>query len=162
MRQAEDPTYQSLLGQVRAGTLITEDCNLLNKKVIFSILTPDLENAVIVVRSNELRHHINRVRIESMARSRSQRIYIFPAQHSRIASASSSTLNVENLLQQVDKSTKVPFPGLFLYTLGMPISILANICSKLGLVNGTQGTTVGILVNSNGLSFHVYSSKKNN
>ena len=98
MRQAEDPTYQSLLGRARAGTLTTEDCNLLNKKVIPSILTPDLENAVIVVRSNELRHHINRVRIESMARSRSQRIYIFPAQHSRIASASSSTLNVENLL----------------------------------------------------------------
>ena len=32
MRQAEDPTYQSLLGRARAGTLTTEDCNLLNKK----------------------------------------------------------------------------------------------------------------------------------
>lgn len=76
MRQAEDPTYQSLLRRARAGTLTTEDRDLLNEKFVPSILTPDLENAVIVVRSNALRHHINRVRMEHMARSRSQHIYL--------------------------------------------------------------------------------------
>ena len=92
-----------------------------------------------------------------MARSRSQHIYIFPAQHSRIASPSPATLSIEDLLLLEDKGAKVPFPGLFFYTQCMPVSNLANTCSKLGLVNGARGTAIGIYADQTGMPFHVKS-----
>src|SRR5947209_12675090 len=119
MRQAQDPAFQNLLRRARAASLTEEDLNLLNTKVATSLITPELENATTIVKLNALRHHINRVKLDHFARSRSQRIYIFPAQHSRVASASSSNLRVEDLLQQTDDGTKVPFQGLFSYTPGV-------------------------------------------
>jgi hypothetical protein len=154
MRQAQDPTFQNLLGRARNAALTEEDLNLLNTKVAASLLTPELEIATIIVKLNALRRHINRVKLEHFARSRSQRVYIFPAQHTRVASASSSTLRIEDLLQQGDDGTKVPFQGLFFYTPGMPAIILANICTLLGLVNGTRGIPSGIVVDPAGAYFH--------
>src|SRR3954454_17022365 len=131
MRQSEDPNFRSLLSRARATSLTEEDLSLLNTKVART-LTSELEDAVVVVKLNSLRHHINRIRMEHFARSRSQRIYIFPAEHSSVTSASSSPLRVEDLLQQTDQGTKIPFQGLFFYTTGMLAVILANICTILG------------------------------
>src|SRR5205809_941916 len=83
MRQAEDPVFRDLLGQARAAALTEEDLHLLNSKVITSLFKLELKDATTVVKLNALRHHINRVQMEQFARSRSQRIYLFPAQHSR-------------------------------------------------------------------------------
>jgi hypothetical protein len=153
MRQAQDPAFQSLLRRARAGALTDDDLTLLNKKVVTSLFSPELEETKTVVKSNALRHHINRVKLEHFARSRSQRVYIFPAQHSRVASASSSSLRMEDLLQQADDGAKIPFPGLFFYTRGMPATILANICTPMGQVNGTRGTASGIVVDPTGTYF---------
>ena len=48
-------------------------------------------------------------------------------------------LRIEDLLQQTNDSTKVPFQRLFFYTQEAPAIILANICTllQLGQVNGT-------------------------
>src|SRR5436189_146711 len=74
MRQAEDPNFRSLLSRARATSLTEEDLSLLNTKVART-LTSELEDAVVIVKLNSLRHHINRIRMEHFARSRSQRIY---------------------------------------------------------------------------------------
>jgi hypothetical protein len=55
------------------------------------------------------------------------------------------------LLQQTDEGAKVPFQGLFFYTLGMPAVILANICTRLGHVNGTRGIVSGVAVDPLGI-----------
>ena len=144
MRQAEDHTFRNLLGRARAAALTEEDLHLLNSKVVTSLYKPELKNATTVVKLNVLRHQINRLQMEHFARSRSQRIYIFPAQHSRVASV--SPLHVEDLLQQADQGTRAPFQGLFFYTPGMPVTILANISTLLGQVNGKRGTASGIVV----------------
>ena len=154
MRQAQDPAFQSFLDRARTASLTEEDLNLLNTKVVTSLFTPELKNATTIVKVNALRHHINRVKLEHFARSRSQRIYIFPAQHSRVTSASSSNLRIEDLLQQMDDGAKVPFQGLFFYTQEAPAIILANICTLLGQVNGTQGTASGIVVDPASTYFH--------
>jgi hypothetical protein len=133
--------------------LTEEGVSLLNTKVART-LTSELEDAGIVVKLNALRHHINRIRMEHFTRSRSQRIYIFLVEHSRVTSASSSPLRVEDLLQQTDQGTKIPFQGLFFYTAGMPTIILANICTLLGQVNGTRATASGIVVDPTGMSCH--------
>jgi len=151
MRQAQDPEFQRLLGRARTGTLTNEDLDFLNQKVVTSLFTPELDESTIIVKSNALRHHINRLELEHFARSRKQRVYIFPAQHNRVTSVSSSDLRVEHLLQQPDEGAKVPFPGLFFYTPGIPTTILANISTPIGQVNGARGTASGISVDPTGM-----------
>jgi hypothetical protein len=84
MRQAQDHILQCLLGQARAAALTGDDLALI-QKVAKSLLTPELEGATAVVKLNIRRHHVNRVQMEHFAQSRSQRIYIFPAQHNQVA-----------------------------------------------------------------------------
>jgi hypothetical protein len=105
----------------------------------------DLEGTITVVKLKVLRHRINHVQMEHFARSRPQCIFIFTAQHSRVKSILSSALHLEDLLQQMDQSAKIPFQGLFLYTSAMPAVILAKI-SLLGHVNGAYGLASGIVV----------------
>jgi hypothetical protein len=152
MRQAEDAKFRELLGRARDAALTEEDLATLNRKVITSLFMPELEGATTVVKLNVLRHHINLVQMEHFARSRNQRIYVFPAQHNRVKSL--SPLYLEDLLQQSDQGTLIPFQGLFFYTLGMPAVLLANICTLLGHVNGTRGDPSGIVVDPTSESFH--------
>jgi hypothetical protein len=151
MRQAEDLAFRDLLGRARAATLTEDDLALLNSKIITSLLAPELENATTVVKLNVLRHHVNRLQIEHFACTRSQKIYVFLAIYSRVRTTGLSRLCTEDLLQQSDQGTKIPFPGLFLYTLHMPAILLTNICTALGQVNGARGIAPGIVVDLTGM-----------
>ena len=126
----------------------------LNQKVVTSLFTPQLENATTVVKLNVLRHHIKRIQMENFAQSRSQHIFVFPAQHSQVKCTMLSTVYLEELLQQMDQGSAIPSSGLFLYTQEMPVMVLANICTLLGHVNGTHGIASGIVVNPTGKCFH--------
>lgn len=153
MRQAEeDAPFRDLLSRARTGTLTEADRSFLNSKTVTSLVSPQLENATTVVKLNSLRHQVNRVRLEEFARTRCQNIYIFPALHTRTKSTGPMNLRLraDDLLQQPDQGTKIPFPGLFLYTPNMPAVILTNICTLLGLVNGATGTAIGIVVDPTG------------
>jgi hypothetical protein len=152
MRQAEDPAFRDLLSRARAAILTEDDLALLNSKTTTSLLAPELENATTVVKLNVLRHHVNRLQMEHFARTRSQRIYIFPALHNRVRTTGPSRLLAEDLLQQTDQGTRIPFPGLFLYTPQMPAILLTNICTALGQVNGARGIASGIVVDPTGMS----------
>jgi hypothetical protein len=152
MRQAEDPVFRILLARARAAALTEDDLALLNGKTTTSHLMPELENAATVVKLNAVRHHINRIQMEHFARNLSQKTYVFPAAHNRVKSADCSRLRAEELLQQTDQGTKIPFPGLFLYTPEMPTILLTNICTALGQVNGARGIAVGIVVDPTGMS----------
>ena len=154
MRQAQDPAFRSLLARGRAAAWTEDDLRMLNSKVITSLFTPELANATTVVKRNTLRHHLNRLQIEHFARSRSQRIYVFPALHTRIKSTGRSCVRAEDLLGLQDQSTKIPFPGLFLYTSDMPAMVLTNACTILGQVNGARGIATGIVVDPTGMYFH--------
>jgi hypothetical protein len=152
MRQSADAPFRDLLSRARTGILTETDRSVLNSKIITSLTSPQLEDAITVVKLNSLRHQINRVRIEQFARARSQKVFIFPALHTRTKSTGPVNLRLraDDLLQQPDQGTKIPFPGLFLYTRNMPAAILTNICTLLGLVNGAAGTAVGIVVDPAG------------
>ncbi|KAH8586713.1 hypothetical protein B0O99DRAFT_49905 [Bisporella sp. PMI_857] len=53
-----------------------------------------------------------------------------------------------------EEGTRIPFPGLFLYTPEMPAILLTNICTALGQVNGARGIASGIVVDPTGMSFY--------
>jgi hypothetical protein len=152
MRQAEDAPFRDLLLRARIGALTEADRSALNSKAITSLVSPQLEDATTVVKLNSLRHQVNRVRIEQFARIRSQNVYIFPAHHTRTKSTGPINLRLraDDLLQQPDQGTKIPFPGFLLYTPNMPSAMLTNICTLLGLVNGAMGTAIGVMVDPTG------------
>lgn len=153
MRHAEEDTsFRDLLSRARTGALTEIDRSFLNSKTVTSLVSPQLADVTTVVKLNSLRHQVNRVRLEEFARNRCQNIYIFPALHKRTKSTGSMNLRLhaDDLLQQPDQGTKIPFPGLFLYTRNMPAVILTNICTPLGLVNGASGVAIGIVVDATG------------
>jgi hypothetical protein len=152
MRQAEDPPFRDLLHRARSATLTQADLNLLNTKVITSVTAPHLEDATAVVKLNSIRDLVNRIRMEHFARTRRQKIIIFPALHTRTKSTGPMNLRLraDDLLGLSEQGTKVPFPGLFLYTRDMPAVVLTNICTPLGLVNGAAGTAAGVVVDPTG------------
>ena len=154
MRQSDDPSFYDLLTRARRATLTQRDVDRLNTKVIGSLLEPRMESATAIAKLNSVRHQINRIQIEHFAITRSQTICIFPAEHSRIKTTNptKTRLRAEDLLQQPDQGTKVPFPGLFLYTRDMPALILTNICSRIGQVKGAIGTIVGVVLDPKGKS----------
>jgi hypothetical protein len=152
MRQTEDPPFRDLLSRARAGTLTEDDLSFLNTKAITSLVAPQLEDATTVVKLNSLQHQVNRIPMEHFAQTRCQKVSVFPALHTRTKSTGPTNLRIrsDDLLQQPDQGTKIPFPGLFLYTPNMPAVILTNVCTLLGQVNGAAGTAVGVVVDPTG------------
>lgn len=152
MRQSEDPSFRHLLSRARLGTLTPRDVDHLNTKAIHSLVDPHLGRATTVVKLNSVRQQINRTQLEHFARTRSQPIWIFPASHTRTkpTDAMTTRLKAEDLLKQTDQGTKIPFPGLFLYSRNMPAVMLTNVCTRIGQVNGAAGTAVGVVLDPAG------------
>jgi hypothetical protein len=146
MRQAEDLPFRNLLQRARQARLSNDDINLLNSKCISADTSFPLHSLTCIVRTNYLRHCLNHVSLIQFARSRGQRIYIFPADHSRLPPA--QNLALEDIFSQQDEGVSIPSQGLFLYTAEMPCMVLANISSVLGLVNGSRGTAARIIVDA--------------
>lgn len=148
MRQSGHASFRGLLHRARTSTLTEEDLDLLNSCVVTSLVAPQLHGATTVVKLNSLRHQVNRIRMEHFAKTCCQKVYAFPAQHTRSKSTGPTNLRlrVDDLLQQPAHGTRIPFPGMFLYTPNMPCVILTNVCTRLGQVNGATGTAIGVVV----------------
>jgi hypothetical protein len=144
MRQQGDLEFQGLLRRAREGTITALDVDTLNEQFTQSLHLSDGVDSVCVSRTNQRRHHINRLQIQRFAEARAQDIYVFPAAHSRTKKVRGG-LRVDELLGSQDGEGTAKGPGLFLYTQGMPVAILYNTCTPLGLVNGARGTAVGIV-----------------
>jgi hypothetical protein len=129
MRQVDDLQYQNLLVRARSGSLTTDDLLTLNAKTISTLASLDLQDTTVVTRTNTLRNVINRIQIERFARVRHQKVYIFPAMHTRTRNSGLTNLRlrVDDLLSLPEQGTKIPSPGLLLYTVSMPAMILTNI-----------------------------------
>ncbi|OQE05196.1 hypothetical protein PENVUL_c026G03564 [Penicillium vulpinum] len=148
MRQTEDLQYRSLLTRARSGTLTYNDVLTLNSKVITSLDSLDLQEATSITKLNALRHVINCFQVERFARAKVQKIFVFPALHTRTKSSNATNLRLrtDDLLSLPEQGTKIPFPGLLLYTASMPAIILTNICTPVGLVNRATGKAIGIVL----------------
>jgi hypothetical protein len=151
MRQQQDPVYYNLLKRARNGLLTEADVDLLNSRVVTQLEMRHDRINTCIVRSNRLRHLINRLQIERFARKRRQKIFIFPAHHTRWKKARGSRdLEVDQLFEVQDGSD-VKGAGVLMYTQDMPSMILSNICTPLGIVNGAQGKAIGVVPDPNSM-----------
>ena len=149
MRQQGDLEFQGLVRRARAGAITAADVATLNGRLTQSLPLGDGLDTACVTRSNKRRHHINRLQIRRFAESRGQDIYVFPAAHSRTKRVQGG-LRIDDLLAIQDGEGSAKGPGLFLYTRGMPATILLNVCTPLGLVNGAKGIAAGLVHHPNG------------
>ena len=78
MRQYQDVEYHQLLRRVRNATVTQADVDLLNTMVATQLESQPDHMGTCIVRTSRLRHAINRLQIERFARSRGQKIFIFP------------------------------------------------------------------------------------
>ena len=151
MRQQHDVTYHQLLGRARNGTITQMDVDLLNTRVVTKLESELDRINTCIVRTNKLRHLINRLQIDRFARTRVQKIFIFPARHTRWKKANGMrNLDVDKLLE-VQDSSNVKGPGLLMYTHFMPSAVLSNISTRLEIVNGAQGRAVGVVPDPDGM-----------
>ena len=148
MQQRDDLEFQNLLHQARAGTMTAADVTTLNGQVTQSLYLGNGLDSVCVSRANQHHHHINQLQIRHFTEARAQDIYVFPAAHSHTKRVQGN-LKIDNLLGTQDGEGTAKGPGLFLYTRGMPVTILYNICTALGLVNGAKGIAAGIVLDPN-------------
>ena len=73
-----------------------------------------------------------------------QKVFIFPARHSRIPD-----LPLETLLAVADGGG-IASPGVLFYTQNMPIVLNRNVFTDIGLVNGTIGIAKGVILDPHG------------
>jgi hypothetical protein len=103
---------------------------------------------VSIVRLNSIRHTLDHLAMISFARQNNQHIYVFPAQQTRLPS--SEQLRLDNILEQQHEGVNIPFPDIFVYTPRMPGTVLANVCSSCGLVNGSLVTVTSVIFEPKG------------
>ena len=141
MRQSEDIPYAHLLKRIRSATSTTEDYLFLIERV--GQLQAN-EGTKIIVRSNQLRQHLNIKSIVEFAESHNQPLYIFMAEH--YSKDESVAVDKWRSLAVVDKGSTSPGPGLFCFTKNMPIVVNQNLYTSLGIVNGKEGTAIDAVI----------------
>jgi hypothetical protein len=151
MRQQQDTAYHQLLKRARDATITQADVDLLNTRVVTQLESRSDRINTCIVRTNKLRHLINRLQMERFAQTRGQKIFVFPARHTRWKKAKGTRNPDVDALLEVQDSSNVKGPGLFMYTQDMPTAVLSNISTRLGIVNGAQGRAVGVVPDPDGL-----------
>jgi hypothetical protein len=153
MRQRDDQGFQALLHRARSGSTTMADMITLNGQVASQLPISNGLDTVCVTRLNRRRHMINRLQIMRFAKAQGQEVYIFPANHTRTQSRHND-LPIDHILGTQDGEGMAKGPGLFYYTAKMPISVLFNVCTPLGLVNGAIGIAEGVVVHPASKLFH--------
>jgi hypothetical protein len=67
MRQAQDVEYRQMMYRARHVCLNTSDITTLNQKVITSLDSTKLNNVIVIVKRNIIRHMINRSQMKNFA-----------------------------------------------------------------------------------------------
>ena len=87
------------------------------------------------------------MQIQCFAEAQEQYIYVFSVSHSWIK-VKYESLKINEILEIQDEEDEATGPELFLYTHEMSITLLANICTSLKLINEAKDTAAGIVLHS--------------
>ena len=110
--------------------------------------TGTLKDAVFA-QTNNIRHVINRIQIPRYNDRQCQDRILFPAEHSRTKQKNKKPIQHAELFKITD-GEGVNGPGLLSYSKAMPVAILTNQCTLLGIVNGARAALHGVVVPPNG------------
>ena len=149
MRQQQDKDFQSLLQRAQKGQLGQNDVHVLNAKEATGLSTGrTLDNAVFA-QTNNTRHVVNRIQIPRYNDRQRQDKILFPAEHSRTKQKNKKPVQHAELFK-INNGEGVNASGLLSYSKGMPVAVLTNQCTPLGIVNGARAVLYGVVVPPHG------------
>ncbi len=118
---------------------------MLNEKLVTDLTLSDLLNNIVIVQQNKTRYLINRLQIEKFAHFIDHDIVIFAAQHSRTRRERGKVILQKNLFFIQDEDRGATSPSLLYYYKNMPVALLTNICTGLGIVHSAWSIVYGII-----------------
>ncbi len=121
------------------------DVAMLHRKAVTALTLSDPLKNIVIVQRNKTRHLINRLQIERFAWSVGHDIIIFPAQHSRIKREGGENVLHKDLFFIQNGDHGATGPGSLYYCKGMPVALLTNMCTALGIVNRARSKAYGII-----------------
>ncbi|PMD37125.1 hypothetical protein L207DRAFT_432503 [Hyaloscypha variabilis F] len=147
MRQKDDLHYQGLLERAKTVSLTNADIDFLNSKTRAEKESRGEPIPGTAIRTlNEERYDFNRLAIEKFAMDHGQRIWLFPATHSRSrASLGQARISVATMLA-IGDTTAYKGPGILFFTPNMPFMLLANVGTRVGLTNGKMGKAIDVVM----------------
>ncbi len=137
---------------MRKGALSQADISMLNEKVVTGLTLNDPLNNIIIVQRNKTKHLINPLQIERFAHSVGHDIVIFLAQHNCTKRERGKAILQKDLFSIQDGDHEATGPGLLYYCNGMPVALLINMCTTLGMVNHARSIAYKIITWPNGKS----------
>jgi hypothetical protein len=147
MRQAEDLPFQELLQRARSATLTEDDVATLNSRTLAArVANGETPPDRSVIRVNRLREEVNLSHLQTFAKARGQKIYLFPAKHDAPAMSNVDPTTLLKLMFQVGEVEHLKGPGFFAFTKGMPVMLLQNTNTSAGLVNGMMGSAEEVIL----------------
>lgn len=147
MRQAEDLRFQDLLQRARSATLTEDDVATLNSCTLAArVANGETPPQRSVIRVNRLREEVNLSHLQTFAKTRGQKIYLFPAKHDAPAMSNVDPATLLKLMFQVGEVQHLKGPGFFAFTKGMPVMLLQSTNTSAGLVNGMTGSAEEVIL----------------
>lgn len=98
---------------------------------------------------------INKLQAEQFARETSCDLIIFPAQHFHSRKNRGDPIIHRDIVKIQDGEHGATGPSLLYYCKEIPIIVLANICTPLGIVNGVAAIAYGIIPHPNLMLTHI-------
>lgn len=145
MCQQGDIILQQLLKNARTGCLTQKGFDLLNNKIAEKLPISNNLSLVVIIQSNAKKILINCHRILKLAKKKSQDVYIFSASHIRSKTRNKNLVTSKKIFQVPDGGA-ITRLGLLFYTKSIPITILSNVYTSLGLVNRVRYISVSIVL----------------
>lgn len=108
-----------------------------------------------MVQRNKTRYIINRLQAERFACQTGRDPIIFLAQHSHSRKNGGNPIIYRNDVKIQDGKHGATGPGLLYYYKRMPVIVLANVCTLLGIVNGATTIAYRIISHPNGMLTHI-------
>ncbi len=65
MKQAQDVKYRNMMHRAKHVNLNSNNITILNQKVISSFKSSNLDNVIVIVKRNNIRHIINRTQMKN-------------------------------------------------------------------------------------------------
>lgn len=155
MRQIDDPKFNTLLRRAHASFLTNANIINLNSKMAVDFPLHDLLKNTVIVQRNKTRHMINRLQAEQFARGTGRDFIIFLAQHSHNRKNPGDPIIYHDVVKIQDREHGTIDLGLLYYCKAMPVIILINVCTPLGIMNGATAIAYGIISHPNVMLTHI-------
>lgn len=145
-----DFIFQALLKKAREGQYKINNGYILNRRMATELPISRSLDIIVIVQKNKTKHLIHQLQIEQLACANNQDILIFPAEYYQLKKDSGNLIWHKLLFDTQYGEGNCTSPGLLFYCIGIPVNLLANQCTLLGIVDSIRAIAIEVVPNLEG------------